>query len=91
MSLQKSHKRVFQGRLEKFIEESEAAGLACCACGTLLKLDLGGWRLTGGKWEHKCGSGPDAPWHPAVTRRLFDVGLLRPVTPEEVKHEAEAA
>ena len=75
------------GRLEKFIEQSEAAGLACAACATPLKLVLGGWRLTAGTWEHKCNDHPDGNWHVAVPRRLFEIGLLRPITASELEGE----
>lgn len=87
MSLQKSHRRVFQSRLEKAIAEAEASSLACCACAEPLKLALGGWSMDCGRWMHFC----SGKRHPAVPRRLFDEGILRPLSPEEKKHEAQAA
>jgi hypothetical protein len=75
-------------RLEKFIEKSVGSDLACPGCGIPLNLDLGGWRLTAGVWEHKCLQGPAAPWHKAIPRRLFNCGLLRPMSTHELLQEA---
>jgi len=80
--------------LERAIMKAEAADLACAACASPLKVALGGWTFHGNdEWRHACKlpGGQRIPNnYPAVPRRLFETGLLKPCDGAELEKEVEA-